>query len=62
MMKRFHEEQSLCCAEIFDPQELHDIERLFESALQYDAKGLKIAAEALRYQGQKALKSALSTW
>lgn len=40
---------------VFNSDELKEAERLFEWALSYERKGLKIAADALRDEGRKAL-------
>jgi hypothetical protein len=40
---------------VFNSAELKEAERLFEWALSYERKGLKIAADALRDEGRKAL-------
>lgn len=44
----------------FNSDELKEAERLFEWALNYERKGLKIAADALRDEGRKALDRFLS--
>ena len=44
----------------FNSDELKEAERLFEWALTYERKGLKIAADALRDEGRKALDRFLS--
>lgn len=45
---------------VFKSDELKEAERLFEWALSYERKGLKLAAEALRDEGRKALDRFLS--
>jgi hypothetical protein len=46
-------------AKIFESNELKEAERFFEWALLYERKGLKIAADALRDEGRKALQKFL---
>ncbi len=45
---------------LFESEELKEAERFFEWALSYERKGLKIAADALRDEGRKALESFLA--
>lgn len=45
---------------VFNSDELKEAERLFEWALSYERKGLKLAADALRDEGRKALDRFLS--
>ena len=44
---------------VFESHELKEAERFFEWALLYERKGLKIAADALRDEGRKALQKFL---
>jgi hypothetical protein len=46
-------------AKMFESNELKEAERFFEWALLYERKGLKIAADALRDEGRKALQKFL---
>lgn len=45
---------------LFESEELREAERFFAWALSYERKGLKIAADALRDEGRKALESFLA--
>jgi hypothetical protein len=44
---------------VFESPDLKEAERFFEWALLYERKGLKIAADALRDEGRKALQKFL---
>lgn len=44
----------------FDEEELKEAARFFEWAMSYENRGLKIAADALRDEGRKAIEKYMS--